>query len=469
MPVLPASRRACDLPWPRGSAAPPQRSIGDAVWPHARRTYVSTAAISASLERFSVRRHQPHRSFLAVQQNANRNARIANDGRRAGDVGRGPWLLAPVGAVAPFAQVFVDLLPGRESLSDRRRSAPRRPAPCPACRAIPLARALSRRDRRARRAAPPQRSARARDASIDKRTACSRRRRWAGPRLRARPETRARRRVHRVRRGTFRTAHSDRPHPGSAVPGIVAPSSATSAPLSSADALPGRARCFGDPLHQRLHGRVRPHRLHDRCGKHRDRRRPLRRFDVRPAAGDRARPARCRADPLSAASIGNRIVAVRARAGRDRGFLCLRRQLAERRGKLTANGPVRVVEPLQHRALNGMIRLREPSLSEPQAPTPARLCSRATSAGVTSDRLDGVEAVERPQRLEPRPRRRRRSMPTFAAPGRPTVSPRSTSSCCAMSRRQPFGCASTGTSSRAAWLASAARVVSRFVLSCTMR
>lgn len=61
-------------------------------------------------ERVSVGGHEPDRSFFALQQNTNGNARVANDVWRAGDIGRRARLLATISTVAPLTRVLVDLL-----------------------------------------------------------------------------------------------------------------------------------------------------------------------------------------------------------------------------------------------------------------------------------------------------------------------------------------------------------------------
>ena len=141
--------RACGRRWPCAPAARQQASIGAAVCPHARRMYVRTAAISVSFSRSPCAGMRPIAPFLPMQQHANRHAWRANHARRTRDIRRRTRLLASVGAVTSFADVLVDFLPGRESSSDRRRSALQRRAQRRLCRANRFAPSPSRRDRRA--------------------------------------------------------------------------------------------------------------------------------------------------------------------------------------------------------------------------------------------------------------------------------------------------------------------------------
>ena len=185
---------------------------------------------------------------------------------------------------------------------------------------------------------------------------------------------------------------------------------------------------------------------HDRRGDHRDGGLALRRLravDCSSFSSTAASPPRT---PLSAASIDDRIVAVPFEHRRDRRLARSGRQRAERRRQLLAHRPVRVVEPLQHRRLNRMIRLR-PAIA-PRAGSPTTRTSRDGSSSAFVDQV----AV--------RCRRGRRASTaragasaqsgalsaSFTSAGATDLSPRSTSSRCAVSRRQPFGCDSASTS-----------------------
>ena len=167
------------------------------------------------VQRVAMRRHQADRALFAVQQHANRHARRPDDARRAGDVRRRARLLAAVGAVASLADVLVDFLPGREALLIRgvQRCSGGRNAWL--SRATRFAPSLSRRDRQARPF--PRRRLSARAHATASRTARphapAAQEAW---RLRAHLEMRVRRRVRRDRPDTFRTAHSDHRHLGSA-------------------------------------------------------------------------------------------------------------------------------------------------------------------------------------------------------------------------------------------------------------
>ena len=177
---------------------------------------------------------------------------------------------------------------------------------------------------------------------------------------------------------------------------------------------------------------------HERRRQHRDGRHDRRRsagalqqrgqdvvFPARAArsARRRRRPDRCR---------GVRGIAQRPR----RALGGHRRELCR---ELTPHRPVRIRPSARHRD-----RARPDSApsSQRSASRTADRARRATDPRAPDHqrRLEAVEPVERPQRVQPGPRSPAPSRASFVSAARRTESPRSTSSRCAVSRHQPFGC-----------------------------
>ena len=295
-----ASRRVCGRGCVRTCWTAPHRSVQRRLSPRAANVGEDGCDLRI-VQHSPCAGIRPIGAFLAVQQDADRHAGRANHARRSGDIRRRARLLSTIGAMTPLADILVDFLPGGETVSVRPRSA----APQRAQRR--LSRPTDARHHLCRAVAElaffVQRRATSAGSrvSVTRRSSCPRRRcRGICAFERTRKRARATR-LRLVRRDMSDTAHSDRRRPGSACPGIVAASNATSAPRSSADRCQVGARCF---LHARASsactGASSPSRTivaasmvmaADRCG-----------VSPSTAAADRAPPARCRAAPLIAAS-----------------------------------------------------------------------------------------------------------------------------------------------------------------------
>ena len=183
----------------------------------------------------------------------------------------------------------------------------------------------------------------------------------------------------------------------------------------------------------------------DRRGEHRDGRLALRRLRSPTAAASRAPRLRCpagRSAPRPSRSDRRRAVRATPRSP-SRAV-----QAAARRAMPPA---ARAPPSPRRRAASAPPPESDDSASPATAPRcriadGAHVARRILSAFVTRSRFDAVEAVERPQRVQARPRSPARCSASFTSAGATDLSPRSTSSRCAVSRRQPFGCDSASTS-----------------------
>ena len=180
---------------------------------------------------------------------------------------------------------------------------------------------------------------------------------------------------------------------------------------------------------------------HDRRGDHRHRRFALRRLRRhRPRAARRARPLRVPRTPLSAASTAT---------GSSPRALEQRRNSAARAAspaarRATPRAAARTLQSVSSSRFNtaactGLVRVAEPSLGDPQGGD-AHVARRPRAPWSTVAGSMRIEAVERPQRVQPSRASPARSSPASRASGTTVWSPRSTSSRCAVSRHQPFGC-----------------------------
>ena len=127
-------------------------------------------------------------------------------------------------------------------------------------------------------------------------------------------------------------------------------------------------------------------------------------------------------------------------------FLSACRHLAERGGELAPHVPVGIVEPRQHGGRDRAVRIRRATARRDAPRTVRTSRDGSSSARTTVAAVDRVDAVERPERVQLVRGSRRSLARAASAPARRTCRARWTSSRCAVSRHQPFGCDSAATS-----------------------
>ena len=367
------------------------------------------------------RRHQPDRALLAVQQDPRRDVgRRERERRSRRGVGASLLLAAAVRLVAGLADVLVDLLPGVEALLlVRRQRRDRR-------RGAWLARPLDARQHACRRASPGRRPRR---ASADERrrlaasTAAARA--AAGRRSAAPAETRTRRPGPRVRPDRSGTA---RPAPAPALRRAGRAASrhrrARAARPPRRAAAPTAARPAGSRRAIAAEQRSEPSpscaAADERRGEHRDRRLALRRLRRRSSCSSRSSTAgSLPRRPLSAASSAIGSSPWRSSSVATARLARARRQRAERRRQLLPHGPVRDRPAASAPRPGPGCSARASQRSEMRIADARTSRDGSSSAVVTSRRLDRVQAVERPQRVQPRPpvlRRRPRASSARARP-----------------------------------------------------